>query len=154
MPKGDVPDFIKNRVDLKFSTLKTISSLIETLNSNEIEGLTVKDDLELCILTSFGMIIGDISDKNNDNPNTSSSEKFTDLVLNEVFDVRNSILASLEKDKEDLTIINNYASILLKNVKIIPYNNPGNCLNFADFILFTDEIKGITFGSASFQPQD
>lgn len=139
--ENKVPDFIKNRIDIKTDTINTLALFLEELNKrNEKSSLNPK--IQVFLLTNFGTVKGDIVIGSSSEDNTQNSA----LILNNTFiDIRNNLWANDSREKNN--IVNNTSYITVLNAKIVPFANPNIIFNFKILNLFADQITGFTFGS-------
>lgn len=136
--------FKNDSLDLKAFTFECFSTAIEILKSGEIEGISIGENTSVLILTDIGLVEGTIMMKNP--ANTNPNERFAHFVMTNTINAFNEQLDKIKSENSALSIINNSDSIILKNVVITPYSNPGSKINLATLILFTDKILGISFG--------
>lgn len=99
---------------------------------------------DLFITTNFGIITGEVQNLDD----VAAQEDVGAQIDNIIFKSRNNILAALEKDYgSDANIVNNSSLIVIKNATIIPFVSPQNRLTFNRFLLFADQIVGISYGT-------
>ena len=130
------PEFIKNRIDLKATTVTAFAYALNSMKEEESIGKNTK----LLLLTNMGTIEGDIyfpNDENKDNIEVILSDSF--------INIRNNILRDDEVEIEKPNIVNDTSIITIVNAKITPFSNSNNVLNFATLNLFADQILGFSF---------
>lgn len=130
------PEFIKNRIDLKATTVTAFAYALDSMKEEHSIGQNTK----LLLLTNMGTIEGDIyfpNDKNKDNIEVILSDSF--------INIRNNILLDDEVEIEKPNIVNDTSIITIVNAKITPFSNSNNILNFATLNLFADQILGFSF---------
>jgi hypothetical protein len=135
----DVPDYIKNRVDLKAETITTFATALNVIKDN-IDSTGFKKNRAI-LITSFGHITCDIvtNDATNDDPDEMS-------LFSSAIEARNLLLA----EQPDTSLItNNTSLIMFKNADVISFSNPLAITHFNALVLFADQIVGYTFGIAT-----
>lgn len=143
MEEEKVPTYIKNRVDLKASTIHSFSAAIEFLKTPH-DNISLGPDTRLILMTNFGMVEGTLQ-----STMQSDDEKTTGTVISDaLIKTRNTFLAEDEETLDTDTISNNFSLITISNAKVTPYSNPAAVSIYEVLNLFTDQIVGFTFGSS------
>jgi|GEM_PF-1378407 len=146
------PNFLNNRVDLRYHTLTMLNSGIESLKSKENNEISISDDTRVFIMTNFGLIAADIKElgvSDNSSENVKPGQKLFQLMLEALLNSRNNYLSEQEEliGQGNLRVINDSSFVVLENVTVIPFANPNTKSNLDSLILFTDQIVGISFGT-------
>ena len=129
------PEFIKNRIDLKATTVTAFAYALNSMKEEESIGKNTK----LLLLTNMGTIEGDIyfpNDENKDNIEVILSDSF--------INIRNNILRDDEVEIEKPNIVNDTSIITIVNAKITPFSNSNQVLNIPTLNLFADQILGFS----------
>lgn len=137
MEEKKCPEFIKNRIDLKATTVTAFAYGIDAMKEEN----SIGQNTRLVLLTNIGTVEGDIyfpNDKNKDNVGVVLSDSF--------LNIRNNILCDDEAEIEKPTIVNDTSIITIVNATITPFANPNNILNIATLNLFADQILGFSVG--------
>jgi len=151
MDKDNIPNLLKNRADLKMLTFKGLYRAIDALKSGEIEGISIGTNTNVSILTSYGIVTGTlISPMEQEDIQRNKVEIVVESIYKAVFNGRNDIISKLESDNPDLHLISDSSALLLKDAVINPYADFNNSIRLAYMLLFTDDIKGLSFGELSY----
>jgi len=137
MEEKKCPEFIKNRIDLKATTVTAFAYALDSMKEEN----SIGQNTNLVLLTNMGTIEGDIyfpNDKNKDNVGVILSDSF--------INIRNNILCDDEAEIEKPNIVNDTSIITIVNAKITPFSNSNNILTLATLNLFADQILGFSFG--------
>jgi hypothetical protein len=137
MEEKKCPEFIKNRIDLKATTVTAFAYALNSMKEEDSIGQNTK----LLLLTSMGTIEGEIyfpNDNNKDNVGVVLSDAF--------INIRNNILCDDEAEMDKPTIVNDTSIITIVNAKVTPFSNSNNVLTLATLNLFADQILGFSFG--------
>lgn len=150
--ENKVPNFIKNRIDLRHQTLSLFNSAVETLKSNENDVITIGADTGVLIMTNFGVVSGNIKELGTSEESTEETKPgqlVFKMLLEALLKTRNQYLSEDEESigQENLRVINDSSFVVLENVVVTPFANPNVKTKFESLMLFTDQIVGITFGS-------
>ncbi|WP_034440340.1 hypothetical protein [Clostridium ihumii] len=138
------PNLIEDRIDLKCLTFDCFCKSIDFLKSGELKNISVGENTTIVILTNFGIMEG-IPLKLSNTKDTPSEILINELIP-KIFEIRNDEIIRLKEKNENLSLINDTSSILLKDVTIRPYSNP-ECISHIKYLtLFSDQIVGISFG--------
>lgn len=139
----EVPNFIKNRVDLRFLTVNCFNGAIELLKAGKLKNISMTRETQTIIITNFGVITGKIL-----NWEENQEDDFFKATIDGAVDSRNKLLSKIEQENtEELRPINDSSFIVVKNANIKPYANPTSNFSIAEMILFTDQIVGLSAGS-------
>jgi len=140
----NIPELLKNRIDVKAFTFDALCTAIDTIKSGEVEGVSIDAEAKIIIFTNFGIVEGtpiSLLPKNSES-NTSN----IGALYKAIFKARNINLKELESQNENLTLINDASVIVLENAVITPYANPLNKTHSNNLVLFTDQIVGLAIG--------
>jgi hypothetical protein len=136
------PTLLTERADLKALTANVFAKTIENIKNGMIEEISMDPDTEILFFTHFGLVSGSqyIPPEENDEFDPAY------FLYKTVLETRDSLLSSyIENGVKRL--VNDSGFILLKDVTIRPYANPGTSYNLAYFLLYSDAVLGISFGS-------
>jgi hypothetical protein len=139
---NEIPSILTERADLKALTANAFANVIENIKNGKIEEISMDSNTEIFFFTHFGLVSGSLYI-----PPEENDEFDPVYFLHKViFKTRDSLLSSyIEKSVKRLT--NDSSFILLKDVTIKPYANPDAPYNLPYFLLYSDAILGISFGS-------
>jgi hypothetical protein len=114
--------------------------LVDTLKENR--DFSVPDDTKVMIMTHSAVISAELFQL--DDPSDSSKQETpSEMVIRmSVQNLHDHVLTNDELQK-------NSTPIYLKNVSIRPFSNPQSEVKLAFLCLYSDQIVGVTFGSAS-----
>lgn len=130
-----LPELIKNRIDLKSLTAGVAYDFMDLLHQDG-----KLRDHKVTFYTTIGVVTGKwLPVDENEPDNYKDIENFHD----NLFKIRDSRIKEAESDVSHLT--NDTGSIPLVNVTIQPYNSIGKH-NLSYFLLFADQVVGITIG--------
>ncbi|WP_062678864.1 hypothetical protein [Parageobacillus toebii] len=136
------PTLLTERADLKSLTANVFANSIENLRNGKIEKISMDSDTEILFFTHFGLVSG-----SQYNPPEENDEFDPIYLLHEsMLKMRDSLLSSYIEDGVK-RLVNDSGFILLKDVTIKPYANPDASYKLAYFLLYSDAILGISFGS-------
>lgn len=139
---GTVPKLLNDRIDLRALTVNVYSSAIDLLKSGEIESVSLGKDTQLIIYTTFGTIQGQLmQDKYEDEPKLNSTALLHDIFMKQ----RDKQLEQYEEEGAS-RLVNDSGYIPLVNVQLTPFSNPNDVHRLAYFLLYPDQIVGLTFG--------
>ena len=138
MPKVEkMPDFIANRLDVKYQTIASFQELINELKENNEETLTIGPSTKVHIVTAFGTITGEIIlDQNPEEP--------THIMEYYVIDKRNEYLKN--KYTPNSKIMNNEEILFITNATLKPFAD-SKAIHYPSFMIFVDQIVGFSWGS-------
>lgn len=138
MTKDDQrPSLLKNRVDLKGLTAGTMYDFIEDLKDRHS-----LENTKVVFYTTIGVVTGTWIPVEDD---ASKSDKDAERVHETLIDLRTNKLKQLIEENENINLINDTGSIPLINVTISPYGSISKH-HLGSFLLFADQIVGITYG--------
>ena len=139
--KLEIPKLLEDRIDLRALTVNTFIQAIELLTSGKLDSISVDNNTKVVIYTTIGTITGQLFEEFKEN----STEQHYSIIHEQIMKSRNFKLEQFEK--EDVNrIINDSGYIALSNVTISPYGNPAEH-KMPYFLLFPEQIVGITFGT-------
>jgi hypothetical protein len=138
----EIPILLKERADLKALTANAFANVIENIKNGKIEEISADPNTEIWFFTHFGLVSGSLYIP----PEENDAFDPTYFLHKVIFKTRDSLLSSyIEKSVKRLT--NNSSFVLLKDVTIKPYASPDASYKLAYFLLYSDAILGISFGS-------
>lgn len=151
MDKKNEPKLIQNRIDLKCATYLTLNNAIDMFKSDDSKEISVSKNIKVSIFTSFGIIIGTVIHKFSleDTTIEDTTKAFCYTIFDKVIESRNSKFKELEEQNIDLKLINDSSVIFLEDTVILPYANPISKFKVGYFMVFGDEIKGLSVGELS-----
>ncbi len=129
------PEFIKNRIDLKATTVTAFAYALDSMKEENSIGQNTK----LLLLTNMGTIEGDIYF-----PNDQHKDNIEVILADSFINIRNNILCDDEMEMEKPTIVNDTSIITIVNAKITPFSNSNQVLNIPTLNLFADQILGFS----------
>lgn len=152
MDENVLPKLLENRIDLKSITFSALDASLDVFKSGKIEEISIGKNTRVIILTSFGIVEGNpikksITESDTDSPDLVNT--FSTTLLDNVFKIRNSEIQKLETQNPEFKLINDSSAILLSDVSVTPYSNPNAKSNLRYLILFTEDIKALSFGEMS-----
>lgn len=134
MYEHKVPEYIEKRIDIKYATIITAGLTIKSLKENG----SLSSSHELIILTSIGMVTGDIVSSNPESSDETSTNQAFFILRNNLLDEKTDSLANP-------IVVNNSSVIMLKNAKIKAYD--GSFTSSLDMLnLYSDQIIGFSYG--------
>ena len=138
MEEKKIPDFIKNRLDVKCQSVYAFDAAVEMLKLPK-DHILLSPETKVIIVTNFGTVVGEMVGPQ------EKGETISQMVINSFISSRNNIWADNESDKN---VINNSSIVIVKNAKVTPFANPICSTNFEILCLFSDQIVGFSFGAA------
>ncbi|MBD7984403.1 hypothetical protein H9649_07420 [Sporosarcina sp. Sa2YVA2] len=139
---NETPKLLSDRIDARALTVNIFYDAIETLKSGKIEGVSMGQDTQLVIYTTFGTVTGQLMEDEYENDAQLNSA----AMIHEIFmKVRNKQLISLEEEGVN-RLVNDSGYIPIVNAQITPFGNPNNVHRLGYFLLYPDQITGLTFG--------
>lgn len=147
-----VPEFLKNRIDIKSATVQAFDLVMKELSSRPSDSV-VSGKGKSIIVTNFGLVKGTIqgikSNDSNENDQSDVARIFLRSLIKGTFDFRNGLFSDdIERIGEHaVKLTNNTGAIILEQVEITPFANLENKIHMSDFILFSDQIVGITLAN-------
>lgn len=139
-----IPNSLKDTYSYKETTLFTLESIKQTLNSQ------YGTDKQILLLTSYGFIKCDIDlDTTSESPfKETTIENQYKLDLTCINNFRNAFINKLEEETPNIKIRDNGAILNLKNVTIYSggLSNvlTGPTIELDEFVIFVDQITGFS----------
>ena len=139
---------IRDRVDLKALTIKSLQFTFEAINKEKIEGIAASDKLEIVYLTNFGFVTGEYVHIK-DALEFPEDGQYNKYLFANTLKNRNLLLAEYEKKNDNLRLTSDSSLIYLRNAIVRPFTNLNSSVRFGDLFLFTDQIIGISAKGSS-----
>lgn len=140
--ENEKPKLMENSIDLKALTFTSFSEIVNFMKSSKDP--VIGPNTSIVLLTNFGIVQGTQMEFNA--TEDDSVNAVMNVIISNTFDLRNKHISKLENQNEQLKIINDCRSIVLKDVTITTYVNPDSKINLGQLILFSDQIVGMSFG--------
>lgn len=135
--KAKTPDFVTNRLDVKYHTIAAFQTAINRIKASNAETLSIGPETKVHILTNFGTVTGEIVVDH-------TIKEVINVLETVVVDSRNEELANLHTDKS--IVVNNTATLFIRNAQLKPYANPKVTLEYPSLHVFVDQIVGFSWG--------
>lgn len=138
----DLPKLLQNRIDNKGLTAGIVYDLVDIFNKKQTSANT-----KVFFYTAFGIVTGNwvISDETEDETVNLQAKLHKTIIKQKHDQIRKE-----EAENEHLRLINDSGTIPLVNATIRPY--AGGEHHLSDFLLFTDQIIGLSYGEEK-QPE-
>jgi hypothetical protein len=138
MSENEIPNLLAKRFDIKSLTIGTFFAIIEDLKNRNVEGIS--PNTKVICYTNFGTISGRLlpgTDEEADNGFSMFHEK--------VMKIRNKDI-NLYESEGTTEVLNDTGHIPLVDVEIHYYANPNRIDKLSYFLLYPDQVVGLTFG--------
>lgn len=134
------------RLDLKASTISILNEILAQIEASDTS------TSRLIFFTNFAMIEGSYFELNGESE--QQEKTFFEALLTKTIEFRKNDITEIEKDYENLRVINDSAFITLTDVVITPYTLPESGHKISEMVLFTDHIVGLSFGELRVRQSD
>ncbi|MEW5321302.1 hypothetical protein V2J23_03935 [Geobacillus thermoleovorans] len=141
-PVNEIPVLLQERVDLKALTASVFVNSIEGLKNGKIKDVSIDPNTEILFFTHFGVVSGSLYNPPEENDEFDPVYSLHEVILK----ARDSLLSSYIEDGVK-RMVNDKSFLLLKDVTIKSYANNDNSYKLAYFVLYSDAILGLSFGS-------
>lgn len=131
------PDFITNRLDVKFHTIVAFQAAINKIKESNAETLSIGPETQVHIITNFGTVTGEIVMDH-------LVKEVINVLETVVVDSRNEELSRMET--ADSIIVNNTATLFIRNAVLRPFTDPRHTIEYPSFHIFVDQIVGFSWG--------
>lgn len=140
--KREIPNLLSKKIDIRALTISTFFDAIDILKSGTLEEVSLGKDTKVICFTSFGTVTGTILPQSDtDNQQHKNVALFHNVIMN----VRNSHVDQFETEGVE-QVINHSGYIPLVDVEITYYATPNRTDRLAYFLLFPEQVVGLTFG--------
>ena len=137
-----IPNLLKEKINLKTITIQTFFETIDLITNGEVAGISFEEETNVIAFTSFGTVSGKIAylSKREDAHFTSIEGIHKGFITS-----RNKRLEYLENDGiKEVEISSGFIPLIDVEIRYFNNSEPSK-LDY--FLLFADQVVGLSFGS-------
>jgi hypothetical protein len=136
-----MPNILKEKINLKTATIQSFFETIDLIAAGKIDDISLGNDTKVFAYTTFGVISGRVAyllDRDDDFFNSLQT------IHKSFVYARNFMIKESENDgAKEIEIDSGFVPLV--DVEIRYFNNP-NPTKLDYFLLFADQVVGLTFG--------